>query len=169
MENLPTLSHKDSSKRKSIFGGNWVINNDIVWMMCWFYKGFNHMINSPVSWDYRPNSQLFCWVLLDFGGHRSPSCFGCWRYRWCSSFWLLLRMHLRVPGLLIMYLLAVEKMVVLVISDGVVLLVVQSDSCGVFGSSSILHGFNKVLAFVDNNFVGLGWIVLILKVKLVWR
>lgn len=76
-------------------------------------------------------------------------------------------MHLRVPGLLIMYLLAVEKMVVLVISDGVVLLVVQSDSCGVFGSSSILHGFNKVLAFVDNNFVGLGWIVLILKVKLV--
>lgn len=130
---------------------------------------WDQSINNLVSWGSQPILRLFCWALLDFEGLHSPFCSGYWMYRWCSNFWLMLRKLLHVPLLIILYLFAVKKIVILIESDWIVLLIVKSQTSWMLSSSIISHGFDEVLSFIDNNFVWLGGIVFVFKVKLIWR
>jgi len=61
------------------------------------------------------------------------------------------------------YLLEVEQLIVLIVSDGVVLLVVESHAGGVFGSSVVAHGLDEDGALVDDHVIDLGWVVFILE------
>lgn len=54
-----------------------------------------------------------------------------------------------------------------VVVDGVVFLVVESQSGRMGADPFVLHGFDEVLALIDNNFVGLGGIVFIFQLKFV--
>ena len=58
-------------------------------------------------------------------------------------------------------------MIVLVVSHGVVLLVVEPQASRVLGSAVVLLGLDEVFALIDDNLVGLGGVGLVLKFELV--
>ena len=77
---------------------------------------------------------------------------------------------LRVPESKFKYLFEVEVLVFLIVVDTIVLLVIQSQTSRVLGSSTVSHGLNKVLAFINNYFVGLGGVIFIFKIEFVdWK
>jgi len=141
--------------------------NNRVGINRWHIEGIISILD---SWDFWPAPRLSCWVLPGFEEHRYPSCSGCWRCRWCSSSWLLIHKLLRVPESKFKYLFEVEVLVFLIVVDTIVLLVIQSQTSRVLGSSTVSHGLNKVLAFINNYFVGLGGVIFIFKIEFVdWK
>ena len=73
----------------------------------------------------------------------------------------------RVPGSVDRYLLQVEQLVVLVVSDGVVLLIVEPQAGGVLGPPVVAHSLHEVGPLVHHHVVGLAGIVFILERVLV--
>jgi hypothetical protein len=57
--------------------------------------------------------------------------------------------------------------VVIVVSDGIVLLVIESEAGWVLGPAVVLHSLDEVFALIDDDLVGLGGILLVLEFKLV--
>jgi hypothetical protein len=77
--------------------------------------------------------------------------------------------HLRVPEWRNSYLLKVEGSIILIVPDGVVLLIVETDASFVFSYSSITEGFKEVVALVNDDVVLDVGVLLILDLEVVRR